>query len=75
MTRRGPLPGAPNAGRPPMSPEVRASIVAALRVPGATVDGVARETGHARRTVRRVRDEAGIEPARKGRRKAAKCES
>lgn len=73
--RRGPLPGAPGAGRPPLPPEVRASILAAISAPGATVGGVARATGRDRKTVRAVRDEAGVLPAKKGRRKVVKEES
>ena len=56
--KRGPPPG--HGGAPRIDP---APVVAALLLPGATVGGVARSTGHSRSTVRRIRDAADIPPA------------
>ena len=58
---RGPLPGAQNAGRPPLPQEAQDAIAEALMADGATVSSVARDLGHGRVTVRRIRDERGIE--------------
>ena len=69
---RGPRKGDPKAGRAPMPDEMRAAIVDALRAPRATVASVARAFEYDRKTIRRIRDESGIEPAKKGRRKVEK---
>jgi transposase-like protein len=47
----------------------RAAIRAAISVPGATVAEVARAFQATRLTVRVIRDEAGVTPAPKGKRK------
>ena len=54
--KRGPQKGAPNAGRPPIAPEVRAAVVAHLRAGGrlATAPGVGRDTA------RKIAREEGI---------------
>jgi transposase-like protein len=55
-----------------MPDEVRTAIVDALRAPRATVASVTRAFDFDRKTIRRMRDESGIEPAEKGRRKVEK---
>jgi transposase-like protein len=55
-----------------MPEEVRTAIVEALRAPRATVASVTRAFDFDRKTIRRIRDESGIEPAKKGRRKVEK---
>ena len=69
---RGPRKGQSGSGRPPMPEEVRMAIVEALRAPRATIASVVRAFGLDRKTIRRIRDESGIEPAKKGRRKVEK---
>ena len=46
-----------------LPPEIAAAIAASLRVPGATVKGVAREYTVAPPTVRRIRDAESIPAA------------
>ena len=58
---RGPRKGQAGAGRPQLSGEARSAVVVALRADGGSVSRVARLLGHGRETVRRIRDEEGIE--------------
>jgi DNA invertase Pin-like site-specific DNA recombinase len=59
--RRGPKPGAPGAGRPPIGGAQREKVVAALRT-GGSVRSVADATGVSLPTVRKIRDAEGIAP-------------
>lgn len=59
----------PNPPGRPINHARRAAIRSAISAPGATVSEVALAFGATRGTVRKIRDEAGIAPAPKGKRK------
>ena len=69
---RGPRKGTPGVGRPPVSPEVRAAVVAHLEA-GGTVSGAAEAAGVCRPVARRIASGAGI-VVRNGRPRKARVE-
>jgi excisionase family DNA binding protein len=75
--RRGPKKGAPNAGRPRISPEVKSALVEAIRG-GKSVQEAAEALGIGRSTARAIARAAGLPREKDGRKRRMnvdKCES